>query len=62
MKLHTRARTLLTRAAAALEDETQAAGPDETKQHPTLRAHARLAASIRQYLKQARPYHDGVKR
>lgn len=49
-KLSTEARELLRDAAYALEAECDAAGPEETEEHPDLREHAKIAARIRKYL------------
>jgi hypothetical protein len=53
-RLSPKARELLSFAASALEEECDAAGEEETREHPTLRSHARLAARIRRYLRDDR--------
>jgi hypothetical protein len=54
VKLPGKARTLLSFAASALEDECEAAGPEEVRVHPIIRSHALLAARIRRYLQKMR--------
>ena len=44
------ARQLLLEAAISLEEECDAAGPDEVEEHPDLKAHSEVAKKIRRYL------------
>lgn len=48
--MYERLREALEAACGALEDECQAAGPDDVREHPVLRDHARIAAKGRKVL------------
>ena len=54
MKIPIAARRLLLTAAQSLEEECDAAGPDEVAEHPDLKNHADVAARIRRYLKRTK--------
>lgn len=57
-----RARKLLRLAANSIEEELYAAGEDEVRQHPTLRAKRRLVTRIDKFLSTPEKKHVKSKR